>query len=662
MKKLLPNLWPRAVKADSLLKEAVLRQQHAVLRQTLPFLYIVYSIGVGVFSFTFWQQMPPVFYIYVPSVLFLFFFLRLVYWSKYFWAKNEPELSIIKRDLRGVTILGSLLNLGYLGFVLTFLNQGPSDHITAIAFTVWTAALVSSFCINAIPATSFFINVSSSILISTVAYLTGDTVMIRLSAVYFVFSLLAIGVNTVIYRAFIDNVIARWKLARKNEVAEKARIFATNIAFSDPLTGLPNRRSFLSKLQQKIDLIASDRIDRFGVAIVDLDGFKPVNDIHGHAVGDAVLIEVGERLASVIGDEGFVARLGGDEFAIIADNIGLEEDATELGERLCDSLRAAFVAESVSAHLSGSCGFCLVRQGRSKPGRVIERADLALYKAKALNRGGTVVFSVEMAETAMRRSKTEQALRKAIADDSIEVHFQPIVDLSDGRILGMEALARWEDSDLGTVSPARFIPIAEQTGLIAELTENLFQRAIVAAKCWPDDIFLSFNLSADHLTRPSVGLKILSTMLHHGFNPKKLEIEVTETAIMKDVQRARTTITNLKQAGVKIALDDFGAGYSSMGQIRDLPFDKIKIDKSFVDGVCDSKRTRSLISSIIDMCFHLDISCVAEGIESKEQHIKLCELGCMMGQGFLFARSMTQEEFLTILDGRDWARLGQAVR
>ncbi len=628
----------------------MLRQQHALLVQILPLLYVVFSICLGVFSSIFWNELSTIFSIYIPAVLFCFFFIRLLYWVRYLFSDDYIPLSIIQKDIKSVIIIGPLLSLGYTGFIVSYLEYAQTNAMMMVVIVIWTLALISSFCLNSLPLVSMTAIAGVSIPVSLAFIQLGDPVMIRLSAILVIISMLVFNVNRTIYRTFLGNVIARWKLVRKNEIAERAREAATRIAFSDQLTGLPNRRSFNIELEQRITALAGKRIRPFGVAILDLDGFKPVNDIHGHAVGDAVLVKVGKRLAEALGESGFMARLGGDEFAIIADEIDLPDDAFNLGEKLCDSLRGAFTIESVVAHISSSCGFYLVTEGSANPGCVIERADLALYKAKSDNRGGTVIFSTEMAEFALHRSKTEQALRKAILDNTIEMYFQPIVDLADGSIAGMEALARWQDSELGFVSPARFIPIAEQSGLIAELTENLFQKAIAAAKLWPDHVYLSFNLSADHLTRPSVGLKILSTMLSNRFDPGRLEIEVTETAIMRDVQRARTTITNLKQAGVSIALDDFGAGYSSMGQIRDLPFNKIKIDKSFIDGVCTSNRTRNLISSIIYMCARLSINCVAEGIENQEQHALLLELGCKLGQGYLFARPMSDQDTLAALE------------
>jgi predicted signal transduction protein with EAL and GGDEF domain len=346
-------------------------------------------------------------------------------------------------------------------------------------------------------------------------------------------------------------------------------------------------------------------------------------------------------LKTVIGNRGFIARLGGDEFAIIAYGISTEENVLDFGRLISDSLRPTFRVDSINAHLSGSCGFHIVKQQDAKVGCILERADLALYKAKSENRGNTKLFSTDMADQMMHRSLIEQALREAIMNDSIEMHFQPIVDMSDRRTVGMEALARWKHDELGQISPSLFIPIAERAGLIAELTGKLFEKAVLIAKTWPQDVFLSFNLSTEHLTRPSAGLSILSVMLHHGFSPERLEIEVTETAIMKDLQQARATISNLQHAGVRISLDDFGAGYSSMGQVRDLPFDKIKIDKSFIDEVCQSPRTRGLISSIVGMCDNLHISCVAEGIEEEEQSVELVKLGCRLGQGFLFSKPMS---------------------
>lgn len=635
-------------KSMSDLRIALLHEQHNLLRRILPPIYLTMILTMIGFSLTFSEHLSEWITVYLPAASLSLLTIKLIYWYRSSKRGPEKDVEVIKRDFRNISLLVPFIILSYSMFVVFSQSQGEQHHMTIAVIVIWSVAMIFSFSISMLPVTSILIIFFATVPISLNFFINGNSALAPLSSIFLMLSLLVIYTNRVTYRSFVEAIISRWKLSQKNTIVKNERELANWIAHTDSLTGLPNRRSFNNEIEDSLSKLRKDKDNLFAVAIVDLDGFKPINDVHGHSVGDAVLVEVGRRLTSVVGDRGFVARLGGDEFAIIAYNISTTDKVLNFGKSVSDSLRPIYQIGAVNAHLSGSCGFHIVRDQTTQASCILERADLALYKAKSGNRGNTEIFSGEMAEQMLRRSLIEQALREAIVNNSITVHFQPIVDLNSQRIIGMEALARWNHDELGQISPALFIPIAEHAGLIAELTGNLFEKAILAAKTWPQEIFLSFNLSAEHLTRPSAGLNVLSVMLQHRFSPERLEIEVTETAIMNDLHQARATISNLQKAGVRISLDDFGSGYSSMGQIRDLPFDKIKIDKSFVDDVCDSERTRGLISSIIGMCENLGIGCVAEGIEREEQRLALANLGCKTGQGYLFSKPISDKESTTL--------------
>ena len=642
------NIWPR--QKSGKLREALVREQHRMLQRVMPTLYLTMIATLSIFLTAFDNSAPEWFNIYVSAPVLIFMIARGLYWYNSYLKGPELNTRRVQRDLRSVSIIAPLLALCYSSITIASLPTYNPDESTIIVVVVWCVALVTSFSISTLPITSIMVVLFATLPISLKFAILGNVGLAPLMAVFITLSLLVIYTNNVTYRTFVQTIVGQWKLEKKNAIISKEREFATRIAYTDTLTGLPNRRSFYDKLDAKIQQFELGNSKPFTVAIIDLDGFKPINDVHGHSVGDSVLIEVGERLKNAMCDCGTVARLGGDEFSILANDIDCEEDVILLGNHLVDALRPVFIVQQVNAHLSGSCGFCIVDQKGARSSSVLERADLALYKAKSENRGGTEIFSSEMEETVRRSSKIEQALRIAIADNSIEMHFQPIVDLKTTDIIGMEALARWEHPELGSISPDWFIPVAEHSGLIAELTENLFRKAIRTAREWPEDCFLSFNLSADHLTRPSVGMNILSILLQENLSPSRLEIEVTETAIMRDLQKARATIENLRNAHIKISLDDFGTGYSSINQIKELPFDKIKIDKSFIDGICESQRTRSLVLSVIGMCKNLGICCLAEGIESDEQRKILKDMGCNMGQGYLFGRPMSGKDSIELFN------------
>lgn len=630
------------------LRESFIREQHAMMQRVLPAFCIAIITTLVVFLTEFDDMIPRWFNVYISVPFLLFMTIRAIYWCRSFLKGPEPQLKIILRDLRYINIVTPILALGFSSISIIPQINSTDHHVFLAVTIVWCAAMISSISICILPGPSKLIVLSAAIPITIKFAIQSETESTLLILAFIALSLLVLYINTVTYRTFVGTIISRWKLTQKNKTIDKEREIATHIAYTDPLTGLPNRRSFNESLDEKLQQVNNGKISVFGVAIIDLDGFKPINDVHGHATGDAVLIEVGKRLKAAIGNNGLIARLGGDEFAVLAPNVKSASSAITLGNRLVESLRPVYEIGQVGAHLSGSCRFCLTAGKNTSASSLLEHADLALYKAKSEKRGRTEVFSSNMEKIAMQHSLIEQALREAITENSIEVHFQPIVNLESQKIIGMETLARWNRPLLGAISPAQFIPIAEHSGYISELTENLFKKAIDIATCWPETVFLSFNLSAGNFSRSSTAINILNIMMQKHFAPTRLELEVTETAIMLNLQKARSTIDNLKLSGIRVSLDDFGAGYSSMGQIMDLPFDKIKIDKSFIDGVCKSKRTRNLTLSIIGMCENLDMSCVAEGIETQEQREALVEMGCRAGQGYLFGRPMSGKDSIEL--------------
>jgi diguanylate cyclase (GGDEF)-like protein len=453
------------------------------------------------------------------------------------------------------------------------------------------------------------------------------------------------------YQAFVGRIRSRFLGSQTHRAAEDAAKATTAIAHTDDLTGLPNRLWLQSSLVARVEK-GRLNAEPFAVGLLDLDGFKPINDIHGHAVGDAILVAVANRLASAIEGRGQAARMGGDEFAVVCDGVGAPDEALAVGKELQAIFAAPFVVDQLSIHLNCTFGFALFPASADEADQLVRLADVALYRAKANRRSDVGVFDVSDENAAIERATLEQALHRAVAEGTIGVEFQPIVDLATGRVSGFESLARWRDPRLGTIPPSVFIPIAEEIGLIEALSRDLLRKAASAAALWPDDVSLSFNLSAEQLSKPDAGDEIVAALDELGFPASRFEIEVTETAIMKNIEAARATIDTLRAAGVRVALDDFGAGYSSLSQVRDLTLDKIKIDRSFVDRVCQDAKIASLTRAIVDLCRRLDLPCVAEGIESPDQLAELTLGGCAGGQGWLFARAMPEGMVASFLRAR----------
>jgi diguanylate cyclase (GGDEF)-like protein len=421
-----------------------------------------------------------------------------------------------------------------------------------------------------------------------------------------------------------------------------------DLAFTDPLTGLGNLRRFFDKVDRLIVERADDPAP-FAVGILDLDGFKPINDLFGRAAGDDILQQVAMRLGAAMDQHATVARVGADEFAFLYPLVFSEEAARERALMLIEILSAPYDVGSRTARLSASVGCSLFYSGEESTETLVSKAETALYHAKRSGRGRVVVYTREMEEAARRTTQIEQALRRAVAAGEVEPHFQPIVDLKTRRIIGFETLARWNDRDLGFVPPDVFIPLAEERGIIGALSQLLLRKATQTARYWPDDLFLSFNLSPSQLVDQNTAENVLAILDRTGFDPRRLEIEITESGLMTDPASAEKILGDFHAVGIRVALDDFGTGQSSLGRLRQFDFDKLKIDRAFVSSILDDKPSEHIIRAILAMCEGLGMEVVAEGIEEEGQAHRLVQFGCAGGQGYLFGRPSNAETTMAYL-------------
>jgi diguanylate cyclase (GGDEF)-like protein len=429
-----------------------------------------------------------------------------------------------------------------------------------------------------------------------------------------------------------------------------AELEARDLARHDPLTGLPNRRFFEEKLAEHLRSANDGR--RIAVLMLDLDGFKQVNDSHGHTVGDKVLCEFTMRVSAALRTTAFLARLGGDEFAIIMPAIGSLDDPTGLARRITAIVAEPFVIGQASVKLGVGIGIVVAPNDGKLPDDLLRRGERALYRAKAAAQSSVRFFEAEMDAHFERRIQIERELRSAIDHESdvIVPHYQPLVSLKDNRIVGFEALARWQSKSLGFVSPEVFIAIAEETKLINPLGDRLFRRACRDAMTWPSDLTVAFNVSAVQLRDPTFGLRILSILGETGFSPHRLEIEITETALVDNIDTVRTVIDELRAAGVRIALDDFGTGYATLSQLLSFRFDKIKIDKSFVSHLDEKENGQVIVRAILGLAKGFDLTTTAEGVEDEAQLTYLRANGCSEGQGYLFGKAMPASDIPAFLN------------
>jgi len=427
------------------------------------------------------------------------------------------------------------------------------------------------------------------------------------------------------------------------------------LAFHDALTDLPNRRQFDDAL--KVSAAAPPGADAaHGVLLLDLNGFKKINDVYGHPAGDEVLIHVAARLTRAVRHGDMVARLGGDEFAILANQLAGPEAATSVALRVIEELSTPIVVAGREHQVGSAIGIALIPQDGADPAEILRKADIALYRAKGQGRSALRFFEAEMDAHVQERDYLERELRRALEDGQVTIFFQPLVDLKTGRVQEFEALARWTHPDLGVVEPARFIPLAEDMGLIGELTDRLLAQACAEAATWPADVKLAFNISPVLLHDPGFALRIIGLLGRTGLSPARLELEITESALVRDLDAAQAALGALRKVGVKIALDDFGTGYSSLYHLRNFKLDKIKIDRSFIDAMASDADSAAIVRALVGLGAGLGLEVTAEGVETEEQRRLLADQGCDQGQGFLYSEAITGDEARALLAGPERRR------
>ncbi|OPY94961.1 histidine kinase [Bradyrhizobium sacchari] len=416
------------------------------------------------------------------------------------------------------------------------------------------------------------------------------------------------------------------------------------LAQTDILTGLPNRAFFLARLDE-LNSQLNEASAAFSILMLDLDRFKNVNDSLGHGAGDVLLRQVAQRLKSALRATDVLARLGGDEFAIIQE--ACEEQrasSTELAGRIAKLVAQPFLLPGHRVEIGTSIGIAIAPDHGTDQEQLLKKADLALYRSKSAGRNCFTVYDEAMSAELEARNTLEGDLRDAIARCQLEVHYQPFVDATSGARRGFEALVRWRHPSRGLIPPDQFIPLAEETGLIVPLGEYVLRRACADAAGWPSDLMVAVNLSPIQFKEAELFEMICAALADSGLSPERLEIEITESVLLERGVENHAFMERLKGIGVELALDDFGTGYSSLSYLTAFPFDKIKIDKSFIRNLTHQPRSSAIISSIVTLARGLDMSVTAEGVETSEEFERLRALGVNFAQGYLFGRPQPVDE------------------
>jgi diguanylate cyclase (GGDEF)-like protein len=449
-------------------------------------------------------------------------------------------------------------------------------------------------------------------------------------------------------------------LARSQSAFVRAEGTIRSLAMNDALTGLANRRALFSEFREALATAKRDH-GKLAVLMIDLDRFKPINDQHGHLVGDLVLKQVAYRLATALPDARVQGRYGGDEFVAVLPFEGDDKTVQRMGRRVVESLLQPMSLAGLWLQIGASVGSAIYPSDATTDEELIRKADLALRHAKKYAPGATVAYDTSLDAETDERAELETDLRTAIATETLVPYYQPVIDLRSGKTRSFEILCRWPHPTRGLLQPNAFIPLAEATGLIHKLTLSLLRAACVEARALPEHITLALNIAPQQIQDASLAHKILAVLSETDFPPSRLEVELTETALVTDLPAAKHVISSLKALGIRVALDDFGTGYSSLYYLSELPIDMIKIDGSFIRSMQEREESGKIVTAILGLGKSLNLAAVAECVETEGHANFLKAKGCPLAQGNFFGKPMPIDEAVAFLARREPATKGQMV-
>lgn len=609
---------------------ALLKAQYMALAGQTPLMYLMLVVNTWLLLCTGFEDAPRLLTVAYPCALTLACTARAVHWLRV--PSTPPRTETARRALHQTSQLAALLGAAFLAWALALFPYGDPMQQAQVAFFIAVTLMGCTVCMLHVRRAMLTVAITANVGAVVYFFSTGVTVFI------------VIGINTALASLVLVSVLLRHygdftRLVDAQQRAEALNAVNLRQANEDSLTRLPNRRAFFASLEATCARAQRDG-RRFAVGVLDLDGFKPVNDLYGHAMGDRLLDQVGRRMLAMAGGSVYLARLGGDEFALIIE--GMEDEAVvAFGQHLCATLRTPFHLHDTTLQVAATIGLVIYPDLATTATDLYERADYALYHGKRTLRGSPVLFSAHHSARLQQDATIEQALRRADFERELSVVFQPIVDIGGEHTMAFEALARWSDPNLGAVSPAQFIPVAERAGMVSVLTRVLLTKALTIAKRWPAPVRLSFNLSTHDLSSADNVEQLVAMIRASGFEATRLDLEITETAVMHDMQQVRWAATQLRDVGCGVTLDDFGTGFSSLSQLHALPLTKIKIDRSFVSGLQNNPASYKIVKSLLALSRDMALGCVVEGVETTAELATLRALGGSMVQGYLYAAPMS---------------------
>lgn len=629
--------------------------QFDAFSKQVPLLYFILLTNMISLAWTHRNVAPTWLVVILPAIFFVLASLRAIMWA--FGRKKMVDAEAAHRKLRITNLLCGPIAISFTAWSLALFPYGDVYQQAHVVFFMAITVVGIIICLMHLRSATLIVTAAVNIPFLIAMFLSHQPTFLATGLNVLLVTLALIFIVMTHYGDFRqlhesrEVLLLQQKAIEENSKAVQALSDVNmKLANLDSLTLLPNRRRFFQMLGEAFEQ-AQAQGSRLAVGVLDLDGFKPVNDMYGHAAGDKVLVEVARRLEAFEKRNVSVFRLGGDEFAVLLDGNPTAEDLAAVGGSICQTIAESMSIGTGYVHVTTSIGFALYPDIGTSGQDLYERADYALYAAKRDQRGGVMIFNASQAQSLSRWRAVEQVLLAADLERELTLAFQPIVCVDRGICIGFEALARWDSPTLGPVSPGEFIPIAEHNGRISLITRHLLKIALREARRWPEDLFLTFNLSAHDLASSENVLRILALVLKSGFDPARITFEITETAVTRDFGQAIQSIEVLKQIGVSIALDDFGTGYSSLNHIHKLPLSKLKIDRSFITHINAHSSGFKIVKSVLTLCQDMELEAIAEGVETEAELEVLRLLGVKAAQGYYFSRPLSAAAALDFATG-----------
>jgi diguanylate cyclase (GGDEF)-like protein len=618
---------------------ALVKAQYKAFSRQIPMMYFILLSSTWALASTHLSHAPLELTVGVPVLFTAICVARLWRWWR---SRNaSPTLEVAAAALRSTNRLAVFIAVAFTVWALSLFSHGDAYLRSHVAFYMAVTAIVCIVSLMHLRSAAFV--VAAIVMGSFIAFFatTGQPTFIAITINVALVSFGMLVMVMVNYRNFAQMITAQ----QETEALSNQNLRLANL---DSLTDLPNRRACFTRLED--DLRAASAVGgRAALGIVDLDGFKPVNDVYGHSTGDRLLVLVGRRLEELAATSGvFMARLGGDEFAFILSGAGSDAELLQFGDSICAALQQPFHLPEATVMIAGSVGIAR-SDDTTDPGELFDRADYALYQGKRSKRGQATLFDAGHNAQIHREARIEQALKGADLDSELSVVFQPILRITNGAVDGFEALARWNSPVMGVVAPSEFIPVAERAGIVGSLTHPLLRKALAAARTWPEDVRLSFNLSAHDLNTEDGVAAVIDTIAAGGIDPRRLDLEITETAFTHDFEQVKRSVALLGQLGCGISLDDFGTGYSSLSRLHALPLNRLKIDRSFVTGIDVDQSSAKIVRSLLALSRDMGLECVVEGVETSAQLAAIRAMGGELVQGFHLSPPTTLAETADLL-------------